>query len=103
MSYIVIKTINGRQYRYRQRSSVISCNDIDSSLAACIDGLGLGMFLSYQVAQYRKSNQLKYVLEELEPEPIPVHVIYPRSNLVSNRVRKFVDECVERLRRVKFE
>ncbi len=83
--------------------STISCNDIDSSLDACIHGLGLGQFLSYQVAPYRKNKQLKYVLEEFEPEPIPVHVVYPRSNLVSNRVRAFVDECANKLRHVKFD
>ena len=57
--------------------SVMSCNEIDSSLNACINGLGLGMFLSYQVALYRKNKQLTYVLEHFEPEPIPVHIIYP--------------------------
>ncbi len=83
--------------------SMISCNEIDSSLNACIGGLGLGMFLSYQVAPYRKKGQLDYVLEPFEPEPIPVHVVYPRSNLLMNRVRAFVDECVQRLRRAKFD
>ena len=83
--------------------SMISCNEIDSSLNACINGLGLGMFLSYQVAPYRKNRQLKYLLEQFEPEPIPVHVVYPRSNLLSNRTRAFVDECVQRLRRVRFD
>ena len=55
----------------------MSCNEIDSSLNACINGLGLGMFLSYQVALYRKNKQLTYVLEHFEPEPIPVRIIYP--------------------------
>ncbi len=84
-------------------NSMISCNEIDSSLNACIDGLGLGMFLSYQVAPYRKNRQLKYVLEQFEPEPIPVLVVYPRSSLLSNRARAFVDECVHRLRRIRFD
>jgi DNA-binding transcriptional LysR family regulator len=83
--------------------SMISCNDIDSSLNACIDGLGLGMFLSYQVAPFRANGQLKYVLEQFESEPVPVHVAYPPSNLLSNRVHAFVDECVDRLRRVGFD
>lgn len=82
--------------------SMISCNEIDSSLNACINGLGLGMFLSYQVAPYRKSGQLKYVLEQFEPEPLPVYVIYPHSNLLSNRVHAFIDECVDKLQRVRF-
>jgi len=83
--------------------SVLTCNEIDSSLNACVSGLGLGVFLSYQVAPYRKNNQLAYVLEQFEPEPIPVHVIYPRLTLISNRVRALVDHCVDKLRQVKLD
>ena len=31
-------------------NNVVTCNEIDSAVNACIDGLGLGMFLSYMVA-----------------------------------------------------
>jgi DNA-binding transcriptional LysR family regulator len=82
-------------------TSVVTCNDIDSAVSACIDGLGLGMFLSYMVAPYRKNGQLKYVLEEFETEPIPMQVVYVQR-LMSNKVRAFVDECVDKLRREKF-
>jgi DNA-binding transcriptional LysR family regulator len=83
--------------------SRVSCNEIDASLTACVDGLGLGLFLSYQVAPLRKSGQLRYVLEQFEQEPIPVHVVYARSNLLSNRMHAFVDECVEKLRQTRFD
>src|SRR5207253_1919842 len=36
-------------------NSVVTSNDIDSAVDACIRGVGLGMFLSYMVAPYRKS------------------------------------------------
>ena len=84
-------------------TSVISCNQIDSALQACIDGLGLGMFFSYQVVSHRKAGDLKYVLEEFETEPRPIQVIYPHSKLLSTKVRTFVDECVAQLRSVNFE
>lgn len=84
-------------------NSVITCNDIDSSLNACVDGLGLSLFLSYMVAPYRKDGRLKYVLEKFETEPIPVQVVYPASKLLSSRVRTFVDECVEKLRDIKLD
>jgi DNA-binding transcriptional LysR family regulator len=84
-------------------TSVISCNQIDSALQACIDGLGLGMFFSYQVASHRKAGELKYVLEKFETEPRPIQVIFPHSKLLSAKVRTFVDECVAQLRSVRFE
>ena len=60
-------------------TAAISCNEIDSSLEACLSGLGLGMFLSYQTAPYRNQKKLRYVLEEFESEPLPVQVVYPQS------------------------
>ena len=84
-------------------NAVMTCNEIDSALSACIGGVGLGMFLSYQAALARKSGELKYVLEEFETEPLPVHVMYPHSKLMSTRVRAFVDECVGKLRQISFD
>jgi len=84
-------------------TSVISCNQIDSALQACLDGLGLGMFFSYQVASHRKAGELKYVLEKFEAEPRPIQVIFPHSKLLSAKVRTFVDECVAQLRSVRLE
>jgi DNA-binding transcriptional LysR family regulator len=84
-------------------ASVISSNQVDSALQACIDGLGLGMFFSYQVVSHRKAGDLKYVLEEFETGPRPIQVIYPHSKLLSAKVRTFVDECVAQLRSSNFE
>lgn len=81
-------------------TATISCNEIDSSLEACLSGAGLGMFLSYQTAPYRDAKKLRYVLEEFETEPVPVHVVYPQTRLVSSKVRAFVDECMSELRQV---
>ena len=79
-------------------AAVISCNEIDSSLQACLSGVGLGMFLSYQTAPYRDAGKLRYVLEDYKTEPAPVQVVYPQTRLLSSKVRAFVDECVSELR-----
>ena len=84
-------------------SCVIVCNEIDSTLNACTTGLGLGMFLSYQTAPYRKSNKIRYVLEDFESEPAPVQIIYPHTRRLSSTVRAFVDECVRKLRHVSLD
>jgi DNA-binding transcriptional LysR family regulator len=78
-------------------------NEIDSALNACANGLGLGMFLSYQTAPYRRSNKIRYVLEEFETEPVPVQVVYPQTRRLSTTVRAFVDECVKKLRQVRLD
>lgn len=84
-------------------TSIVTCNDIDSAVNACVDGLGLGMFLSYMVAPNIKAGQLTYVLETFETKPIPIQLVYPQSKLLSNSVRAFVAECVEKLRHLKFD
>jgi DNA-binding transcriptional LysR family regulator len=84
-------------------TSAITCNDIDSAINACMDGLGLGMFLSYMLPADRNRARLTYVLEKFEPEPTPIHVVYPQAKLLSNKVRMFVDECVGKLRAAQFE
>jgi len=84
-------------------SSAITCNDIDSAINACTDGLGLGMFLSYMVAGEGSRGGLTYVLEEFEPEPTPIQVVYPQAKLLSNKVRMFIDECVAKLRTARFD
>jgi DNA-binding transcriptional LysR family regulator len=82
---------------------VISCTDTDSALEACVAGHGLGLFLSYQTAPYRNEKRLRYVLEKFEAEPSPVHIVYAQSRLVTGKVRSFVDECVDTLRRASFD
>ena len=84
-------------------NAVVSCNDTDAGLQACVSGHGLGLFLSYQTAPYRNEKRLRYVLEEFEPEPSPVHIVYAQSRLVTGKVRSFVDECVATLRRAAFD
>jgi DNA-binding transcriptional LysR family regulator len=44
-----------------------------------------------------------HVLEKFETEPTPIQVVYPQARLMSNKVRTFVDECVRKLRRIKFD
>jgi DNA-binding transcriptional LysR family regulator len=84
-------------------NTVLTSNDIDSAVNACVNGLGLGMFLSYMVALNRKQGELKYVLERFETESTTVQVIYPQSKLLSTTARAFIDECVGRLRGLRFD
>jgi len=78
-------------------------NQVDAALRACEDGLGVGMFLSYQVAAAISERKLRYVLIEFELDPVPVQVIYPAARLRSSTVRAFVDFAVPRLRAARFD
>jgi DNA-binding transcriptional LysR family regulator len=100
-----------REWRFREGrrslqvriASRIACNDAEAAIAACTEGLGLGCFLSYQVAPQIAAKELRYVLQAFEPEPIPVSVVYPHSRLQSATLRAFVDACVGGLRGARFD
>lgn len=82
--------------------SRLACNQADPAVAACVGGLGLCVFLSYQVAAAVAARQLRYVLQDYEPEPVPVNVIYPHARLPSTNVRAFVGLAVAELRKTRF-
>jgi DNA-binding transcriptional LysR family regulator len=84
-------------------ASVLTYNQAESAIEACVAGLGPGAFLSYMVARARRSGKLSYVLEDYEVEPLPVQVVYPHSRTMTPTVRTFIDVCVERLRQMKLD
>lgn len=77
---------------------VLRSNQFDVAVEACLQGLGCGQFLSYQVDALIKAGRLKRILSEFEPAPLPIHVVYPHARLLSANVRAFVDWVVPRLR-----
>jgi len=77
---------------------VLATNQIDIARDACNKGLGCSAFLDYQVREALAAGSLRRILQPFEPAPIPVHIVYPHSRLLSSRVRSFVDWAAPRLR-----
>jgi DNA-binding transcriptional LysR family regulator len=74
-----------------------ACNQAGAAVEACVEGLGAGRFLSYQVESLVAENKLEIVLQEFEPAPIPIHVVFAHARLMTPRVRVFVDWMKEAL------
>jgi DNA-binding transcriptional LysR family regulator len=89
--------VGGKPVRVRV-DGPITTNQVDAGIDACVQGLGYGMFLCYQVIAHQRAGRLRYVLEAYEPEPAPVSLVYPQARLVSARLRAFIDWIVPRLR-----
>ena len=89
--------VGGKPLRVRV-DGPIATNQVDAAIDACVQGLGYGMFLCYQVGAHERAGRLRYVLEAYEPEPSPVSLVYPQARLVSARLRAFIDWIVPRLR-----
>jgi len=76
-----------------------TCNQASAAIDACVAGLGIGMFYSYQIELLMKQGSLEIVLADFEPAPIPVNVVFPHAKLVSARIRYFVDWMSNELRK----
>ncbi|WDE05670.1 LysR family transcriptional regulator [Thalassomonas viridans] len=76
----------------------LACNNITSALNVVKEGLGLGMFLSYQVEKELASGELCLLLEQYEPPPLDVNIVYSHAKLMSTRIRYFVDWLTHELR-----
>ncbi len=53
------------------------------------------MVLAYQAAEAIKAGRLNIVLAKFEAPPLPIHIVYPTSRLLSAKVRSFIDLVVE--------
>jgi DNA-binding transcriptional LysR family regulator len=58
-----------------------------ANVAACVNGVGIGHFYSYQVAEHVRIGKLVTVLHAFEPAPVPVNLVYPHARLMSPRVQ----------------
>lgn len=79
--------------------SRLSTNQVDVALNACINGVGLCRFLHYQVIDAVKRGELCLLLEEFEPRPLPVHLLYAPVKLQTKRLRSMTEWLTRSLQR----
>lgn len=79
-------------------SGNLEFNQNAPAVEACAAGVGVGNFFSYQVAPFLKSKQLRIILEEFEPPPRPISVVYPHARLLPVRTRVFIEWMRKELR-----
>jgi len=73
----------------------LSTNSADAAIQYAEAGGGLTRVLAYQAADAIKRGRLKVVLTKFEQPPLPIHIVYPTSRLLSAKVRTFIDLVVE--------
>ena len=73
-------------------------NSAEAAIDAAIGGLGVTRVLSYQVAKHVAEGSLRLILEEFEPEELPVHILHRDDRLPRPKVQSFVAFAVPRLR-----
>ncbi|WP_198370847.1 LysR family transcriptional regulator [Roseomonas rosulenta] len=70
-------------------------NSVDAALWHAVQGGGVTMALAYQAEEALRAGRLALVLQDFEPEPLPIQFVYPSARLLSAKVRALVDLAVQ--------
>lgn len=76
----------------------ISLNNAGAALDMALRGGGVYRGFSYQVAQHLVEGRLVSVLDDYEPQPTPVHLVFHPIPARSTILRAFIDFAAPRLR-----
>jgi DNA-binding transcriptional LysR family regulator len=85
---------DGREVRVPCTPRFIT-NSADAAILNAEQGGGLTRVLAYQAAEAVEAGRLRIVLAKFEQVPLPIHIVYPTSRLLSAKVRTFVDLVLE--------
>lgn len=70
----------------------------DAAADAAIDGVGATQLLEHDVAEAVRTRRLRFILQEFEVEPVPVHLVHLSRDMMPVKLRRFIDFAVPRLR-----
>lgn len=73
-------------------------NTADGAIDAALAGAGIARILSYQAAEAIKAGRLLVVLPDVQPEPLPVHLVHTGQAIMPLKLRAFADFATPRLK-----
>ncbi|WP_187143589.1 LysR family transcriptional regulator [Klebsiella aerogenes] len=77
---------------------VLAVTTPESAADAARLGVGVARLLHYQALDGLRCGELRLLLESVEPEPAPVHLLYTARELAPLKLRKFIDFAAPALR-----
>jgi DNA-binding transcriptional LysR family regulator len=91
-----------REWRFgpSSRGSVVRLSprllvdDVDAQLQAALAGRGVARPLSYQVTAELTAGSLVRILQEFEPDPLPVHIVTASRSHLSPKIRAFLETAM---------
>jgi len=73
-------------------------NTAEAAIDAALAGVGITRVLSYQVEAARREGLLTLALQDFEPAPFPVSLVYSSQRRLPLKLRAFLDFAAPRLR-----
>ncbi|MFT0861348.1 LysR family transcriptional regulator [Ancylobacter sp. G4_0304] len=94
------------EWRYRGDSAAFAVeprptfavNTTNAAIQAALAGIGIIRVLSYQVADQLQAGDLRELLAEHAPAPLPVNLLHAPADPPARKVRSFLDWTIPRLR-----
>jgi DNA-binding transcriptional LysR family regulator len=77
----------------------LKINTAEAAIDSAIAGVGVTNVLSYQVVRPLAEGKLKLVLQDYEPNPTPVHLVYASQAIPPLKLRRFIEFAAPRLRK----
>jgi DNA-binding transcriptional LysR family regulator len=85
----------GYQYHHKKASITLTpkfnCNDIESSLIACVADYGIGRFTELNVASALQQRQLRQILLQYDWGHYHLYAIYPHQQSLPKRTRLLME------------
>lgn len=82
--------VGGDERRVEFRAAFVT-NSADAAIVHATLSGGLARVLAYQVVDAVRAGALRVVLAGCEPAPVPIHLVYPSTRLLSAKVRAFIE------------
>jgi DNA-binding transcriptional LysR family regulator len=77
----------------------LSTGDAEQTRAAVLCGLGISQAPMWLLSREIRAGEVQVLLPDLQPEPLPINLVYPAGRRVPMRVRVFMDYLVSAFKR----
>jgi DNA-binding transcriptional LysR family regulator len=78
--------------------SRLTVNTSEAAVEAALAGAGIARAMSYKTEAARRAGALVVVLDNFEPEPLPVHIVYAQRKPVPLKLHAFLNWVTPRLK-----
>jgi len=88
----------GNRTRLAPIKSRLCVNTSEAAVLAAIDCAGLARVMSYKMDAAMRERKLEIVLDDFEPTPLPIHILYPPRKPMPLKLRTFLNWMMPRLK-----
>jgi DNA-binding transcriptional LysR family regulator len=94
------------RFRHPDSNEILTVSDVprllvsspDAAADAAVDGVGATLLLEHDVAEAVRARKLRYILQQFEVDPIPVHLVHLSRGMMPVKLRRFIDFAAPKLR-----